>query len=151
MNTINLKNARLAKDYTQNDVAKKLDIPLRTLGSYEQGTREPNHEMLIKLARFYGVTTDYLLGYSLDESSEQVKQSTIDKLAREFNLSELEKNIIIEYSKLSSSTRKEINLMIENLIEHNKQDNSVPRMCGDDPTTASYQASSQSSSRACTL
>ncbi len=121
MNTINLKNARKNKGLTQPQASELLGINCSTLKCYEQGTREPNHEILIKLARFYEVTTDYLLGYSLDESSEQVEQSTIDKLAREFNLSGLEKNIIIEYSKLSSSTRKEINLMIENLIEHNKQ------------------------------
>jgi len=47
---------------SQTKAAKQLGIPLGTLASYEIGRREPNTEMLGRLADFYGVTVDYLLG-----------------------------------------------------------------------------------------
>lgn len=47
---------------TMREVASKLEIPYTTYVNYEKGLREPNSEMLIKIANFYGVTIDYLLG-----------------------------------------------------------------------------------------
>ena len=44
------------------ETAKKLNIPYTTYVNYEKGTREPNSEMLILLAKFFGVTVDYLIG-----------------------------------------------------------------------------------------
>ncbi len=41
--------------------AAALNLPYTTYISYEKGDREPNREMLIKLADFYGTTTDYIL------------------------------------------------------------------------------------------
>lgn len=73
MNIENLKNARKAKKMTQKDVADILKISQNTYRNYEQGTREPNNETLIKLANFYGVTTDYLLG-------REVKPTTFPEL-----------------------------------------------------------------------
>lgn len=47
---------------SMRQVAEKLEIPYTTYVNYEKGLREPNSEMLIKIAKFYGVTIDYLLG-----------------------------------------------------------------------------------------
>lgn len=45
----------------QADVAKALKISTSTYSTYEQGTREADHTMLIKIAHYYGVSIDYLL------------------------------------------------------------------------------------------
>ena len=52
------KDARL----TQDQIAEVLGIPKRTYGSWERDEREPDFEMLCKIADYFGVTTDYLLG-----------------------------------------------------------------------------------------
>lgn len=61
-----LKNLRDEHGYLQTFVADKLGIRSNTLSGYENGTRSPDPEMLISLAEFYNVTTDYLLGRSND-------------------------------------------------------------------------------------
>lgn len=61
-----LKNLRDGHGYLQTFVADKLGIRSNTLSGYENGTRSPDPEMLISLAEFYNVTTDYLLGRSND-------------------------------------------------------------------------------------
>lgn len=59
---MNLKELRKAKGLSQEQVANQLGITLRAYQNYEYGQREPNIEMINKIADFYGVTTDYLLG-----------------------------------------------------------------------------------------
>jgi len=63
-NTISdiLKALRKEKGITQADVAKVLNLTTNAYQSYERGTSEPGCKALNKLADFYGVTTDYLLG-----------------------------------------------------------------------------------------
>ncbi len=57
-----LKNLRIAENLTQDDLAKSLKISRSTIGMYENGSREPNHEMLEAIADFFNVDIDYLLG-----------------------------------------------------------------------------------------
>lgn len=52
------KDARL----TQDQIADVLGIPKRTYGSWERNERQPDFEMLGKIADYFNVTTDYLLG-----------------------------------------------------------------------------------------
>ncbi len=65
----NLKKIRKAKKLTQSDVAKELNITVSAYGNYELGQRSPTPEMLIKLAKYFQVSIDYLLDYNptLDE------------------------------------------------------------------------------------
>lgn len=60
-----LPELRRNKKITQEVIAKHLSIPRSTYSNYESGKREPDYETLIKLADFFGVTTDYLLGRKL--------------------------------------------------------------------------------------
>lgn len=57
-----LKELRLDKNLSQQDVADILEVSARAYQKYEYGTAEPNFDNLSKLADFYGVSTDYLLG-----------------------------------------------------------------------------------------
>ena len=57
-----LAEIRKSKKISQEQVATDLGITLRTYQNYEYGEREISAEALYKLANFYGVTTDYLLG-----------------------------------------------------------------------------------------
>lgn len=62
MNTERLKAIRNQKKVTQKEVSDALGISPNTYKNYEQGMREPNNEMLCKLADYFSTTTDFLLG-----------------------------------------------------------------------------------------
>jgi transcriptional regulator with XRE-family HTH domain len=57
-----LKEARIKKGLKQDEAAKQLNIPLGTYRNYEQGIHGPDNETLVKIANFYNISTDYLLG-----------------------------------------------------------------------------------------
>jgi len=57
-----LTSLRKERKLLQADVANKVDIARATYGAYEQGSRQPDFETLKKLADFFGVSLDYLLG-----------------------------------------------------------------------------------------
>lgn len=61
-----LKELRKSRKILQKDIAVFLSIPLRTYQSYEYGEAEPNLDSVIKLADYFDVTADYLLGRSDD-------------------------------------------------------------------------------------
>lgn len=58
----NLLQLRKAKKMTQTEAAEAIGIVMRTYRRYETGEREPVASILIKMADFYGVTIDYLVG-----------------------------------------------------------------------------------------
>lgn len=57
-----LKQLRTDKKLHQKDLANQLTIDQRTVSNWEKGIREPNFDMLIKIAKIFAVSTDYLLG-----------------------------------------------------------------------------------------
>jgi len=55
---------REEKDMTMRDMVKKFGKSQSTFSSYENNSRKPDIEFLKKLAEFFGVTVDYLIGNS---------------------------------------------------------------------------------------
>ncbi|MGM0816005.1 MAG: helix-turn-helix domain-containing protein [Bacillota bacterium] len=65
---------------TQEELAKKLNVTRSALSQYELGTRDPNYDLLIKIANFFDVTTDYLLtGKEMNSSSNPHKGDLMDQ------------------------------------------------------------------------
>lgn len=56
------KRLRTSSGLTQVEMAEKLGISRSTIGMYETGAREPDFETLEKIADFFNVDTDFLLG-----------------------------------------------------------------------------------------
>lgn len=59
-----IRELREDKRYTQTQLAKAIGVGQTTVANYEKGTRTPDAEKLNKIADFFGVTIDYLLGRS---------------------------------------------------------------------------------------
>lgn len=57
-----LNKARSDKGLTQESVAKLLGITAQALSNYERGARDPDTDLLARLAELYSVSADYLLG-----------------------------------------------------------------------------------------
>lgn len=58
----NIRNLRLDNGYTQKQIAEMLGVSQNTYSQYEIGVLNYPVDVIIKLADFYGTTTDYLLG-----------------------------------------------------------------------------------------
>ena len=57
-----LKELREENCYTQSQIAEYLNIKQNTYSQYENEKRQLPIDVLIKLAKFYKTTTDYILG-----------------------------------------------------------------------------------------
>ena len=57
-----LKDIREDRDLTQREIAEHLHIRQNTYSQYENGQRGLPLDTLIKLARLFEVSTDYILG-----------------------------------------------------------------------------------------
>ncbi|MDE5984974.1 MAG: helix-turn-helix domain-containing protein [Eubacterium sp.] len=59
---LRLKDIREDSDITQKQVAEYLNIQQNTYSQYENGKRDISVELLSKLADYYNVSVDYLIG-----------------------------------------------------------------------------------------
>ncbi len=57
-----LKELREEKKLSQIQFAKEFNVSQTTISGWETGYREPDFNTLIEIAKYFGVTTDYLLG-----------------------------------------------------------------------------------------
>lgn len=55
---------RRARGMRQSELAEAVGVSASAIGMYEQGRREPDLHMLLKLARLFDVSVDYLIGAS---------------------------------------------------------------------------------------
>lgn len=59
---LNLKQLRLDRHLTQTALANALDVAQTTISAWERGEKSPDPDTLVRLANFYDVSVDYLLG-----------------------------------------------------------------------------------------
>lgn len=89
--------SEIRKDHcdTQAKLAQKLGVSLPTVRAWEQEKSSPSHEVLVKLCRLYGISSDYLLGLT-DEDPAYVRQRWSEHLTGEEQmfLREFEKYLI---------------------------------------------------------
>ncbi len=88
---IRLKKLREDKNKSQKETAINLELKQSVLSSYELGNREPPITALNKLARYYGVTVDYLTGNNNYKSSDTQALSS----ALPFSFKSIDKIIFI--------------------------------------------------------
>ena len=57
-----IREARAEKRLTQAEIAQKIGVSVTAYAGYEQGYREPNLDILTRLADFFECSIDYLTG-----------------------------------------------------------------------------------------
>ncbi len=57
-----LKELRLEKELSQRGLAKLLNLSAQAVSQWENESRTPNAEAVAVIAKFFGVSADYLLG-----------------------------------------------------------------------------------------
>lgn len=83
-------------DLTQKQLANNLNIPASTLGGYVQGTSEPDFETLKLFAKYFEVSTDYLLNFYTN-NIETEKENELIRIFR--SLSTSQQDLYVEQGK----------------------------------------------------
>ena len=99
------KNLRKDNNLTQAELGKKLGVAPSTVGMYERGQREPDFETLEKIANYFSVIMNTLLGKenAFDEKSSSVvgiKIPVLGKVAAGIPITAVEN--ILDYEEISS-------------------------------------------------
>ncbi len=67
----------------QSDLAEAVGIDQRTISNYETGRTNPDSDALIKLADFFGVSIDYLVGRTdYNTSTDQERSKLIENMKK---------------------------------------------------------------------
>lgn len=100
-----LRALRLEKDMTQDEVASYFGLHKTRISQYELNKRQADDEMKKKLAEFFDVSLDYLMGISdIRESADEILNNSENTIALHSDYN---------YDELPDEARKEI----ENFIE----------------------------------
>ena len=69
-----IKNLRVKAGMSQLQLAEKLSVRPSAVGMYEQGRRTPSVDMIILIAKVFGVSLDYLIiGAQISDSAMDEK------------------------------------------------------------------------------
>lgn len=94
-----IKELRKSKEYSADHVAEKIDIPAGSYKKYESGILNPGVPVIIKLADFYNVSTDYLLGRT------EIKAMAGTSPAEQLDVTAAEQEIIRRYTEFPEEVR----------------------------------------------
>lgn len=111
-----IKILRLEKGSTQKQLSEYLGLTPKMISFYEKEERFPPHDIILKLADYFDVTTDYLLGRS-EKKQYRISNSTKNKDVE---------YIETIYDKLNDIGKKEAIKRISELTEINKYNNTTP-------------------------
>ena len=103
-----LKDLRKSKGISQEQAAHDLGLSLRGYQNYEYGLREPNIEMILKLAEYYNVTTDYLL---------EKEPTPLDQFENIIFTKEMENDMNADYKRLLPQDKAVIARIVKALAD----------------------------------
>lgn len=111
-----LNELRKNKGLNQTELAKELNVAKQTVSNWENGNRNPDNDMLIKIANYFEVSLDYLLGRTENPDysviSTNYKGNTIDIVVKSKTNTYSQEQIQELFDKLSS-----IKINVDDLIE----------------------------------
>lgn len=110
-----LKYLRTERGENLEKVAEYLNVSIQTISNYENEKRDMTPDTIIKLAEYFDVSTDYLLGKSDIRNPQNTEQDILNEaligMSRE------------EYDKLTEEQKERIRKFIRFTIEEDKKEN----------------------------
>lgn len=100
-----LKDLRLERHETQQQVATFLGITRPAYTAYETGKRQPDYETLIRIADHYDTSTDYLLGRTAVRSRSDDPALEPQAAHKREGLTEAENKQIDDFIKFINSQK----------------------------------------------
>lgn len=120
---MNLKELRMQKNLTQQQLADILNVKRSTLGMWETGSTTPELSNLRKLSDFFNVSTDYLLNETksnINLNNSNLSEKTIEIFNKLYLLSENLNFLNIQMSTFNLSEFKNLNEDFLNKVEEIK-------------------------------
>jgi transcriptional regulator with XRE-family HTH domain len=115
-----LSQLRKSHKMSQYDLADKLRFSRGQIANYEQGQRQPDYETLQKLADFFEVSTDYLLGRIDDPSPTRTEEDELDQQIRQM-MNDPETGAFFKgYLESPEEKRKEMRNFMRFLLQEEK-------------------------------
>ncbi|SDJ62270.1 helix-turn-helix domain-containing protein [Paenibacillus naphthalenovorans] len=113
-----LRKLREKKGISQTEAAKRLGIVRTTYSNYESGNREPDIETIEKIARFYDVSVDYLLGISDTKRASLVSNGVLEAHKNAAVIAEIADKYGIDLSDPAKKKQLEgiVKLIVENYV-----------------------------------
>ena len=103
-----LKMLRESKGITQAEFAKIIGVAQQTVGSWEKGNSAPNYEILKKIADYFNVSADYLLGR--------------ENANKNISLSDEQKHLLKDFDSLNADGRNTLWTVLNSLcVTHSAQ------------------------------
>ena len=84
----NLRNLRLQRQLTQQELARDMNVSQASITAYETGVREPSFEIVRRFAEYFNVAPSVLMPFS-DYSDDEYAHRVVDALERNGKLKEL--------------------------------------------------------------
>lgn len=109
-----LKELRIEKELLQSDIAKIINKSERTVGFYETGERDMGTETLSKLAEFFNVSIDYLLGKSDIRNLENQQEDPLGLAKVGFSMT--------DYNPPTDKQREQLAELIKVVLKDNKKE-----------------------------
>lgn len=100
----NLKKLRKAEGLTQMELAKALNVGASTLAMWESAGREPDIDTLIRIADFFNVSLDELVGRP--KISEDLSRQEIESIKKYRTLDEYGKRAVYTLLEIEGSRQK---------------------------------------------
>ncbi len=103
---MNLKELRLINKKSQSEIAAVVGTTQSNYGKYELGTIEPDISTLVKLADFYGVSLDYLVGREFKNDLGFLTSTQYETLKKFLELSEADQGVALGYITFLGDNKK---------------------------------------------
>ena len=97
-------------------IAKYLNVTIQTISNYETEKRDMTPDTILKLAEYFGVSTDYLLGKSDIRNPEKAKEDPLGLAKIGFSMD--------KYTPPTDAQKEQIKGLLEVILKDNKKDKS---------------------------
>lgn len=109
-----LKYLRTERGENLEKVAEYLNVSIQTISNYENEKRDMTPDTIIKLAEYFGVSTDYLLGKSDIRNPEKTQEDPLGLAKIGFSMD--------NYTPPTDTQREQIKGLLEVILKDNKKD-----------------------------
>lgn len=96
----------------QDELAQKLSVSASAIGMYERNLREPNNDLILRFADFFGVSVDYLLGKTEERNLREEDPMGFAKIG--FSMK--------DYNPPTEKQKRQIEDLIKVIMKDNKKE-----------------------------